>query len=363
MNPERPKTLGLTALLLGTLAVLACGGGSGLTDPPPDDDPGPEPPAPVQGYSIYAVDLDNRLLLFGSESPTTISRIVSITGLPILNRIVGIDFQPSTGELYGIGNDSRVYVLDPQTGVATAVSPTRFEPHIASFFDIHFGMGFDPVTERIRLIAAESGANWSVDPDDGTAVRGQDVHYAAGDPNEGRQPSILGLAYTPPGDGTADGRALHAAHARLLAQGPCEDLLWAIDAELAELIGSCDPDEGDFTSLGPIPGIVTLAGCGEIKFGPEGNLFATLLRSAEELNSLVNSLATIDPETGAITWRGDIPDDSPIQTIAFDPNVPASPAFRRTSVAALASVAPSAAGDVLAPAGSGELPSCAGAPR
>ncbi|MGH7528132.1 MAG: hypothetical protein ACREMX_15665, partial [Gemmatimonadales bacterium] len=71
MNTERHKKLGLAALLLGTLAILACGGGGNLTDPPPDDDPGPEPPAPeVRGYPIYAVDLGNRLLLFGSESPT-----------------------------------------------------------------------------------------------------------------------------------------------------------------------------------------------------------------------------------------------------------------------------------------------------
>ncbi len=330
MNTERRKTRRLSPLLLGTLAVLACSGGGGLTDPPPDDDPDPEPPAPVQGYAIYAVDLDNRLLLFGSESPTAISRMVAISGLPILNRIVGIDFRPSTGALYGIGNDSRVYLLDRETGAATAVGSTRFEPHISSFFDIHFGMGFDPATERIRLISAESGVNWSVNPDDGTAVRGENVHYAAGDPNEGQRPSILGLAYTPPGAGTP---ALRATHARLATQGPCEDLLWAIDAELAEIIGSCDPDEGDFTSLGPIPGITALAGCGEIKFGPEGNLWGSLLRYAEELNGLVNSLATIDPETGAITWQGDIPDDSPIQTIAFDPSVPAS----RTSVSALSS--------------------------
>jgi hypothetical protein len=351
MKTVQPRTFALTGLLLGTLAVLACGGRN-PTDPPPDDDPDPEPPAPapeVEGYPIYAVDLNNRLLLFGSESPTAIARMVGISGLPIFSRIVGIDFRPSTGELYGVGNDSRVYVLDRETGAATPVSEGRFEPNIVSFFDAHFGMGFEPATERIRLISAESGANWALNPDDGTAVRGQTVRYAAGDPNEGLRPAILGLDYGPPAAETAG--ALAAARARF----PCEELLWAIDADRAELIGSCDPDEGDFTSLGPMPGIVSLAGCGEIKFGPEGNLFASLLRYAEELDELVSSLATIDPETGSITWLGDIPDDSPIQSIAFDPSGPPAE-LRRGAVAGLSASAPAGAARV-------ELPSCTGAQR
>jgi hypothetical protein len=363
MKAERSKTHGLTALLLSAL-LLACGGGN-PTDPPVDEGPDPDPPAPspppeVEGNPIYAVDLDNRLLLFGSESPTAVSMMVPIAGVPILHRIVGIDFRPSTGELYGVGNDSRVYLLDRATGTAAPVSETQFEPSIASFFEIHFGMGFDPATERIRLISAESGANWSIDPDDGTAVLGQSVRYAVGDANEGQTPSVLGLAYTPAAAAAALARGIRTADAHLSPPTLCEDMLWAIDAELAELIGSCDPDEGDFTSLGQIPGITALAGCGEIKFGPDGNLFATLLRYAEELNGLVNSLATIDPETGEITWRGDIPDDSPIQTIAFEPRVNEGAELRRDAVMPRPSVRRSGLGEVSARSIGGALPSCTG---
>ncbi len=137
LNPKHSKKLGPAALLLAALALAACGEGGSLTDQSPPDDPpgdppgddGPEPPAPdVEGYAIYAVTLDNQLLLFGSENPGTIARTVPISGLPFLNRIVGIDFRPSNGKLYGVGNDSRVHTLDPATGVATAVSPTQFLP-------------------------------------------------------------------------------------------------------------------------------------------------------------------------------------------------------------------------------------------
>ena len=34
--------------------------------------------------------------MFGTESADTLSRLVSITGLPILKRMIGIDFRPAT---------------------------------------------------------------------------------------------------------------------------------------------------------------------------------------------------------------------------------------------------------------------------
>ena len=312
------KMLGPAVVLAALL--LACGGGNDIT-PPPDDPPDdPEPPAPqVEGYSIYAVTLDNRLLLFGSESPGTIAQNVPISGLSIFNRIVGIDFRPSNGRLYGVGNDSRVYLIDLATGAATAVSSTPFQPKIAEVSDIHFGMGFDPATERIRLISAETGMNWSISPDDGTATMGKQAHYAAGDPNAGSQPEILGLTYTPPAAATARAGSLRKLAASLGPQDLCEDLMWAIDARLAELIGSCDPDEGDFTSLGPLEGITGISivfGCGELKHDPEGTLYsANLLRLPD--GKLKVTLFRFDGQTGEMTTVGDIPTDSPLQAMAF----------------------------------------------
>ena len=77
-------------------------------------------------------------------------------------------FPPVDRGLYGVGNDSRVYVLDTLTGAATPVGSAPFTPEI-DFFEVHFGVGFDP-QERLRLIVAESGANYSISADDGTAV-------------------------------------------------------------------------------------------------------------------------------------------------------------------------------------------------
>jgi Domain of unknown function (DUF4394) len=308
-----------TALTLLTLAVPGCGGdGGGPIEPPPSEPPQSEPPQQLpapRGQAIYGVDLHNQLVLFGTESPGTLSRKVPITGLPILKRIVGIDFRPSNGKLYGVGNDSRVYIIDPVSGAATAVGTGPFEPAI-DFFEVHFGMGFDPATERIRLMVAESGANYSINPDDGTAVLEKSVSYATGDPNEGITPRISGLGYVPLGAAAVGGAAVAARRSGSAALGPSPlaGTLLALDADEGTLIASIDPETGEFTTIGPLEMI--FARCAEIKVGvgPDGkvNIFAVVLSAAKNL------LLRLDALTGKATSLGAVADnDSPIQGIAL----------------------------------------------
>lgn len=111
------RALRSTGVLAAALLMSACGSDGGPTEPDPDPDPTPTPtPTPtVEGRPIYAVDLSNKLLVFGTESAETVAASTVISGLPPLNRIVEIDFRPSDGKLYGVGNDSRVYTIDPAT--------------------------------------------------------------------------------------------------------------------------------------------------------------------------------------------------------------------------------------------------------
>jgi uncharacterized protein DUF4394 len=251
----RAIALALLALAAG-LAGAGCGkeGGSGPTDPvtsdPGTSDPGTDPgstdpeaawpgPAPV-GVVAYAVDLSNNFLVFGSESMDVLTAKMRITGVPILKRIIGIALRPSNGKLYGIGNDSRVYTIDPLTAVATPVSGSEFSPKIASMFDNHFAMDLEPGTERVRLIAAESGGNWLINLDDGTAVLEENARYGPGTPLEGRTPRLLGLAYPSLPDSARQ-------------EGWCTHLAYAVDADEAMLIASCDPAGGQWWPTGAPP--------------------------------------------------------------------------------------------------------------
>jgi hypothetical protein len=231
--------------LTATLAGAGCGKDSGgdLTSPPPSDpgpsDPGPSDPGPggwtgpdPVGYVMYAVDLGNTFYVFGSESFSVLTAKMKITGLPILKRIIGIAVRPSNGKLYGVGNDSRVYTIDPYTAVATPVSSGPFTPKIVDVFDIHFAMDLEPSGDRVRLIAAESGANWSISLDDGTATTGEASRYAAGTELEGHTPRLLGMYYAPPADPSDP--------------NVCQNLAYAIDADEAMMIAACDPATGEW---------------------------------------------------------------------------------------------------------------------
>lgn len=91
---------------------------------------------------------------------------VSITGLQIGESILAIDYRPATGILYGVGSTSRLYILNPLTGVARAVNANPFTPAISGGIA---GFDFNPTVDRIRLIT-KSGQNLRLNPEDGTVV-------------------------------------------------------------------------------------------------------------------------------------------------------------------------------------------------
>ncbi len=254
-NSSLSRSIRAAALVLlafaAALSSAGCGkdGGGGPTEPGPSgpgpSDPGPSDPEPGSwpgpaplGQVAYAIDLSNNFLVFGSESMEVLTAKMRIIGLPILKRIIGIALRPSNGKLYGVGNDSQVYIIDPLTAEATPVGSGPFSPKISSVFDVHFAMDLEPKTERVRLISAESGANWSISLDDGTAIAGETARYGTGTSLEGRTPRLLGMYFAPPPEGSV---------------GMCDNLAYAIDADEAISIAACDPATGEWWPTGKPP--------------------------------------------------------------------------------------------------------------
>jgi hypothetical protein len=308
------RTYGAVGLLM--LLVSACGDGSTTSVEPPIEDP-PDPPTPppeVEGDALYAADDENNLFLIGTEDPGTVVRTWKISGLPFLRHIVGIDFRPSTGELYGVGNDGRVYVIDTETGAATPVSSEPFTSEIG-LFD-HFGMTFEADPERIRLIAGWGG-NWSIDPDDGTAVREADVRYAEGDANEGKTLEVSGLSYIPPG--ALD--SLLAVDSRRVA-GSQSSAIQALvyDSFNGTLAGAVDPATGEFQTLGPVEGIRSTH-CAAVTFDPSGFVLALAPVAAAVAPELAGAYGLFRMSTGGLAaFAGAVGApmaQTSLQTIAF----------------------------------------------
>lgn len=154
-----------------------------------------------------------RLIAFDADNPGTLINDVPIQGLQTGETLKGIDFRPADGNLYGLGSSSRLYRIDFRTGVATQVGTGTFTPPLDSGVPTaqtnsvaFFGFDFNPVPDRIRVVSNVNDQNLRlvpttgavVDADTGTTGTQTDpnVAYAAGDPNAGDRPDIVGAAYT-----------------------------------------------------------------------------------------------------------------------------------------------------------------------
>ncbi len=165
-------TTGSDNFLVDDVAV----GGGGAT-PTPTVTPTPTPTAtptatptptpsgtPTAGLGVLAVTTTNQLIRFNSNRANTpIGTPLAITGLQASENIIGIDIRPATGQLYGLGSTSRLYIINQTTGAATQVGA-------AGAFVLNgtnFGFDFNPTVDRIRVVS-DAGQNLRLNPNDGT---------------------------------------------------------------------------------------------------------------------------------------------------------------------------------------------------
>lgn len=149
-------------------------------------------PSAAPAATLTGVDTATRLVRFSSVAPSTVTR-TPITGLAAGEKVLGIDRRPADGRLYLLGSTSRIYVVDPVMGAATAVGPGPFSPGV---FGTGFGWDFNPVVDRIRL-TSNYAQDLRLQPDTGgVAATDRSLVYAAGDPNAGTVPTVAGSAYT-----------------------------------------------------------------------------------------------------------------------------------------------------------------------
>ena len=149
-------------------------------------------PSPI----LYAINsANNDLVRFDSADPAAITS-TAITGLVGGDNIIGLDFRPSTGELFGLGSGSRLYVINPVTGAAVQRGTDGGFSLLGTF---SFGFDFNPVADRIRVVS-DSEQNMRINPDNGARAdvptNDTSLAYASGDPNFGLNVDAGGAAYT-----------------------------------------------------------------------------------------------------------------------------------------------------------------------
>lgn len=180
-------------------------------------------PAP-KNTIFYALTSSNELVQYSSGNPLSELNSVNITGLiSATEKLLAIDFRPATGQLYGVSNQSRLYVINQLTGVASAVSTTPFTPAING---TQVGFDFNPTVDRIRLVT-NNDQNLRLNPETGTVAAIDGMINPAG-------ATVTAAAYTNSFAGAAT------------------TVLYDIDVERDVLVKQTPPNAGTLVTVGPL---------------------------------------------------------------------------------------------------------------
>jgi hypothetical protein len=223
---------------------------------------------------VYLVNTQNELLLLRRAADyyedlgqravhpprAHIRSRMAISGLAANEVLVGIDFRPATGVLYGVGRiansgNGQLYTIDVDSGLA---SPVGTMPRLIPLNGMAFGVDFNPVPDLLRIVS-DAGQNMRVRPADST-VAGTDTmlaYPAMGDPNSGRMSRVVAVAYTNPDRDPQTNTVLHDLDVNRAGDPSADGDVLAIqvppNAGVLNTVGRLGVDAGDLASfdIGP----------------------------------------------------------------------------------------------------------------
>ncbi len=217
----------------------------------------------------------NQLLTFNPATPNT-TTTTAVTGLSAGDTLLGVDFRPANGMLYGVANGGRLYTIDPTTGVATfktalsAAADDTTAPYTSIMGKITV-VDFNPLADRLRVLTS-TGQNLRINVDTGATTTDGDINRAA-------PASILAGAYTNSYAGTTS------------------TALYNLDDNLDVLSLQNPPNNGTLADVGPLGVAISGMAAFDIAGGANGLALAALRTGAAGPTTLY----TVSLTTGAAT--------------------------------------------------------------
>lgn len=221
---------------------------------------------------FYALTDANQLYELNVRNTASPMRTVSVTGLQNGETILGIDFRPATGQLYGVGSTSRIYHINLQSGAATALGDGPFTPTIAGTM---IGFDFNPTVDRIRLVT-NTTQDLRLHPETGAVVS------IDGNLNGYPNPMVASVAYTNSFAGTTTTQ------------------LYDIDANTDKLYLQNPPNDGGLQEVGPLGLDISAAGGFDISADNNYGIASVQFGGKWELDY-------VDLMTGKLQKLGDLP--------------------------------------------------------
>lgn len=170
---------------LATAALVLSGCGS-LQD-------APEVQGPLRKETLHVLTQGMELLTVNAGQPARVLQRTPVTGLGAGDQLIGMDYRVARGVLYTLSRAGHLYTLDVKSG---ALTPVGTAPQAPALNGTTFGVDFNPVADRIRVVS-NTGQNLRLHPDTGAvAATDPPTAYAPTDAQAGRQPDLIAAAYT-----------------------------------------------------------------------------------------------------------------------------------------------------------------------
>jgi hypothetical protein len=127
------------------------------------------------GLEAVGLTSDQRLVCFDEDTPSLARSIGALSGLSGGDtRLVGIDFRPATGALWGLGDAGGLYEID----ITNAAATRRAQLGVALDAGAAVDVDFNPTVDRLRVVT-DSGQNLRVNVDTGMTTEDTDLNYPA----------------------------------------------------------------------------------------------------------------------------------------------------------------------------------------
>jgi hypothetical protein len=134
----------------------------------------PPETAPVQAPGeILGVTVDNELVSFNRGAPGKLCTQAPIDGIGNED-VLGMDIRPADGDLYALSSAGKLYTIDVASAEATlhstlAADAMDMTEPFTSLPDSDFGVGFNPVPDRLRVVSRD-GRNLRINVDTGATT-------------------------------------------------------------------------------------------------------------------------------------------------------------------------------------------------
>ena len=242
--------------------------------------------AQFTAYGVTTVAGQQQLVRFSTAAPGTVTTLG-----PTGSNLLGIDFRPANGVLYGFNGDG-LFTVSTSTGAATQI------------FDVSntsgaVGFDFNPAADRLRIVDA-AGTNLRLNPNDGATLGDPGYTYAAGGMFAGMVPALTGAAYTNNDNDPATAT-----------------VLYGIDASRNALVQLVNPNGGAANVVGTLTGVTAsaISGFDIVTVGGVNTAFLTAFNSTSALSSLY----TLNLTSGAASLVGTISVGGGVQGLAIVP--------------------------------------------